>query len=160
MLKIKFVDRVEDMEIFRNRGARIVASVIAKTDELMFRLQSQIVQTKLSGDPLHRRTGTLAGSVTVVPAEVRGDKLTGAVEAAGGPAWYGKVHETGGLHPFDVLPTRKRVLRFMVDGQTIFARIAHREPLPARPFAEPSLDEMREQIVQGIQAAFDRALND
>lgn len=157
---LKFKNRWQDLSVFQDRKAQIVAGVFTRTSSLMIQLQSYVVQNKLSGNPLHRVTGVLASSVHAVPTKVEGEKIIGAVEAAGGPAWYGKVHETGGLNPFDILPTRKRVLRFMRNGEEIFAKVVHHPPLPARPFMEPSLDEMKAQIIAEIQRAFDDALRD
>lgn len=160
MIEIKFHPSAESISIFQNRGAQIVAALVAKMDETMIRLQAHVVTQKLSGQVLHRRTGILASSVRVVPTEVDGAVIRGAVEGAGGPAWYGRVHEYGGEKAFDILPSRAKILRFFADGQTVFARAVHREPLPARPFMEPSLNEMRDTIVAEIQDAFDRALKE
>lgn len=160
MLKIKFVDRVEDLSIFRDRKAEILAGVFTKTSELMIRLQAHVVTQKLSGQVLRRITGVLASSVQAQPTRVEGDRVIGEVTAGTGPSnVYAWTHELGGSHDFTIVPTKAKVLRFLsTSGEEIFRRSVHHPPLPARPFAEPSLDEMRETIVQEIQRAFDDAL--
>lgn len=158
MLRISVEPSFENISLFRNRGARILSALVARADALMIQLQSYIVTQKLSGQVLRRVTGVLASSVTTIPAKVEGTTIVAGVESSGGPAFYGHIFESGGARGYDILPTRARVLRFVSDGQVIFTRMVHREPQPARPFMQPSLDEMKDVIVQGMQEALRRAL--
>jgi phage gpG-like protein len=159
VISIKFTPNWKDISIFKSRKEQIIAKLITTEDRLMLELQSHIVRNKLSGNPLHRVTGVLAGSVTTVPAQLTGNVVRAEVQSSAGPAFYGQIHEFGGKHPFDILPTRAKVLRFVSNGEEVFARAVHREPLPARPFMSTALEEMREQIIASIQEAFDRALD-
>lgn len=78
------------------KGPNIVKSLVVKLNSLMIQLQARVVSTKLEGQVLHHRTGKLIDSIRVIPPTVEGGKLTAGVQGAGGPAWYGKLHETGG----------------------------------------------------------------
>lgn len=82
------------------------------------------------------------------------------VERRLGPAAYGKVHEYGGEQAYDILPSRAKVLRFIKDGQTVFARAVHHPPLPQRSFMEASLDDMKDEIVLAIKVAFRDAIQE
>lgn len=158
MLRISIEPSFRSISIFRRRGPEIVASLLTRMDRLMIELQSYIVRNKLSGNPLHRVTGVLASSVQTIPAEAHGRTISAGVVSSAGPAFYGQIHELGGKHPFDILPTRAKVLRFVSNGEVVFARAVHREPLPARPFMSPALEEMREHIIVAMQEAFRDAI--
>lgn len=159
MIEIKFHPSAASISIFQNRGAQIVSALLTTTDRLMIELQSYIVRSKLSGNPLHRVTGVLASSVHAVPTRIEGEKIIGEVQAGAGPSnVYAWTHERGGAGPFDIVPVRARVLRFLRDGQEVFARAVHHPALPQRSFAESSLHEMKEAVVGAIQETFREAV--
>lgn len=161
MIRITLQPAPQDVSLFRLRGPKIIAALVARMDRLMIQLQSYIIQEKLSGQLLHRRSGVLASSVRVVPTVVEGTIVRGAVQAGGGPAFYAAVHESGGQRAFDVYPNPPhRVLRFIAEGEVVFARHVHHPPLPQRPFMESSLNEMRRTIVEGIHEAYFTAIKE
>ena len=98
------------------KGPKIIKAIATRLTLLMLKLQQHIVRDKLSGQVLHRRTGKLAGSIVAYPAEVSGTTLIGRVEGAGGVAWYGRVHEYGGTHDYDIYPVNKKALAFFPQG--------------------------------------------
>jgi hypothetical protein len=51
------------LEAFRRKGPRIAEVLRGRLTSLMYMLAAFVVQRKLSGQVLHRRTGILAGSV-------------------------------------------------------------------------------------------------
>ncbi len=91
-------------------------ALMAKMNVMMANLQKKIVTEKLSGQVLHRHSGKLAGSVIAHPAEWTGTTLIGSVEAAGGPAFYGFVHEFGGSREYEIRPVNKEALAFFPGG--------------------------------------------
>lgn len=96
----------------RAKGGAITEALAAKMTYLMLELQKKIVVEELSGQVLHHRTGRLAGSIVAQPVEVSGNTMRGTVTGAGGPAWYGKVHEFGGTRAYPILPVNKKALAF------------------------------------------------
>ena len=98
------------------RGTAVVRALATRLTRLMLALQRHIVRDKLSGQVLHRRSGKLAGSIVAYPAELSGTQLVGRVEGASGPAWYGRVHEFGGDHEYEIKPVNGRALAFFPEG--------------------------------------------
>lgn len=168
MLNISFVDNSDErlVEGLRTKGPTIVQVLMSKLNELMIQLQSYIVAQKLSGQKLVRRSGKLAGSIRYIPAVLEGTTIKGAVEGAGGPAWYGKLFEdedaggTGGVpHPWQITATKARALSFMVSGKRVYAvRVTH-PPMAARPFMSPALEENAVDIETQLRVALDEELS-
>jgi len=152
MLKIGFnnTDAVA-VENMRKRGPKIIAALAQRLTLLMFKLQRKIQTEKLQGQVLHHRSGKLFGSIHATPAKVEGTKLVGQVSGAGGPAWYGQVHENGGTRAYVILPVNKKALKFVMGGKDIFAKRVNHPPLPQRSFMASSLAEMREEIITSVQ---------
>lgn len=168
MLDIYFADNSDRrlVESLREKGPAIIRVLMSKLNELMIQLQSYIVAQKLSGQSLRRQSGRLAGSIRYIPAVLEGTVIVGAVEGAGGPAWYGKLYEdpeaggTGGVsHSWQITATKARALSFVVDGRRVFARSVIHPPLAARPFMTPSLDENAGNIEAQLRAALDAELS-
>lgn len=97
---------------------------------------------KLSGDPLHRRSGQLSTSLTA-RAELDGGIVRGVL---GSPLVYGRVHETGGT--FNI-PGHSRTSKA---GKSFDVR-AHTANYPQRAFLMPSLVANRELILDSLRAA-------
>lgn len=135
----------------RERAPLIVSAVMRKMDELMLRLQAKIVGEKLSGQVLKRRTGKLSNSIRAIPAVIeanfQGDSIRGAVEGGGGPAWYGRIHEFGGV--FNV-KARIATHLFGRPLKTPHQIKAHTADFPERSFMRTSLEEMRGDIFASL----------
>jgi phage gpG-like protein len=112
----------------------------------MFRIQRAVVTEKLSGDPLHRRTGVLASSINAT-VEDRGDDIVGRV---GTKVFYGRIHEYGGT--FEI-PAHERRTK---SGKTTTVR-AHKATFPERSFLRSVLSELRPSVVDAIQTAIKNA---
>lgn len=121
--------------------------MLNKANYLMLLLQQKIVGEKLSGQVLNQRSGTLAAAVEVVPAEVSGDVLSAGVVAGSGPAWYHAVHEYG---PHTIVPVEKKWLHWEMNGKRFFAK---QVTIPERKTIKPALDEMYDEIVEGMAEA-------
>jgi phage gpG-like protein len=133
------------VDMVRKKGPQLVVAITDKINELMLQLQQHIVRDKLSGQVLHHRSGKLAGSIVNLPVVAKGAQLIGEVVGAGGPAWYGKVHEFG---PTTIVPKTKKYLRFKIGDHWI---TKSKVVIPSRPFMGPSLEDMRLKIIDEIQ---------
>lgn len=120
-----------------------------------FRLQAAVVTQKLSGDPLHRRTGLLASSINVGGSETATEFTDDPLEIVGKVGTkvrYGFVHENGGTFG---IPAHMRTIT------TVFGRAvaphhvevrAHNATFPQRSFLRSTLEEMRGSIIDNIKA--------
>jgi hypothetical protein len=161
MLKIGFKgDWYGWLEAFRQKGPQIVQVLTTKVNLLMVQLGAFVQTEKLSGQVLTPRTGVLRGSVHVAPARFEGKKIIGAVEAAGGPAFYGVYQEEGGKAPYTIAAVRKRSLSFVLEGKQRFFDHVVRSPLKQRAFMRPSLEENAEKIADELQASVNRVVSE
>jgi hypothetical protein len=152
MLKLSFNN--SDARVaasIRAKGPQIVQAVLRRMNVLMLELQAKIVGQKLQGQVLAHRTGKRAARIRVVPAVVEGTSVIGEVQGAGGPAFYGRVHEFGGTFS---IPAHERKLGGIKDKMK--ARMAggmvraHSAVFPQRSFMRTSLEEMRGRIFEGL----------
>ena len=139
--------RVRDA--LRAKGPRIIGAVVRKMNEFLFLLQAKIVGEKLQGQVLEHRTGKLAGSIRVNPVSGQGgSNISGSIEGAGGPAWYGKLHEDGGTFPYH---RKKQMAERMTNKGAMRKRVLKGSiTFPERSFMRSSLNEMRQQIFDGL----------
>ena len=145
--------------MLQQRGPRIIAALVRKMNQLVFRLQAKIVNEKLAGQVLHHRTGTLASSIRAIPTQVEGAALVAKVEGGGGPAFYGKFHEFGTTDWYTIRPINKKALAFMMGGKQVIVRSVYHPPIKERSFMRSSLAEMREQIQTELQETITEAAN-
>lgn len=96
-------------------GTQLRASLAKTMDRLMLELQARI-QHKLMGEVLEHKSGKLLGSVIKLPVEVEPQRIVGRVTAAGGPAFYGRIQEKGGLRTYEIKPVNKKALAFFPRG--------------------------------------------
>lgn len=134
-----------------NINTSILPAVADKMTYLMLKLQQKIVGEKLSGQILRRQSGTLANSIIALPAKIEGTTVTGEVLGAGGPAWYGRVHNYGGTKAYDIRPVDKRALRMIINGKAVFSAHNIHPPAEKRNFMESSVEEMREEIINSLR---------
>lgn len=144
------------------RMGAVIASSAEKMSVLMLQLQAHVVSEHLSGRPgLNQITGTLASSIHTESTKVDGSVITGHVAGAGGPAWYGRVHEQpdGPVHIPERVPVKAKALHWVSpEGFSVFAMHAAAFDMPKRAFMSTSLDEMQGDIVDGLRAAVVRGL--
>lgn len=136
---------------WQERVGRVAPAVVRALNTLHTQLQSYIVSEKLSGQVLQHRTGKLAGSIRVALAETSGDRVVGSVQGAGGVAPYGRYHEYGTTSEYEIVPTRAKALAFQIGGSTVFARRVQHPPIQERSFMRTGLQDMKPQIVEGLQ---------
>lgn|SRR5437870_1270047 len=134
-------------------GPNILAALVRKIEQIDLGLQQYIVTQKLQGQVLHHRSGKLASSVRIIPVVQQGTKISGGIQAAGGVAWYGRLHEYGGAAAYTIVPTNKKALRFFVGGHAVFTKRVLHPPTLQRSFMRSSIEERREWIIGGLRAA-------
>lgn len=128
MIKLSFNSTDKRLVAFLERKRPKVVEELSDTlDTQMLALQRR-VQQKLSGEVLQHRSGKLLGSVTKGPTEVSGNKISATVSAAGGPAFYGRIQETGGTRQYEILPKNKKALAFFPQGSVGGAIAASNTP--------------------------------
>src|SRR6266702_3542014 len=94
--------------LLKSKGTTVIEAVRKAIDRSTLQLQLHIVTSKLQGQVLHHRKGILAASIRAIPAAAEGTSIVGRVEGAGGPAWYGVVHEHGGTGPYEIVPKSRK----------------------------------------------------
>lgn len=151
-----------------NRGPGIIAAIMERMNLEMFKLQSFIVGETI---PAFFPDGApnIASTVTAQPAQLDGTVIRGNV-TAGGPRTtkitlksgaevdYAAVQEFGIYHEYTIEPFNKKALRFMIQGNAVFARKVVHPGLTARPFMEYGLQEMSDEITAGLQDTLNRML--
>lgn len=154
MIRISVEPSSVERVLTRISGAtpRIVEKVRGAVNYSALDLQQYVVTRKLSGTVLNARTGNLRRSVFVRNAEEVSSTTISAFVGVGSEAPYGKILELGS-RPHEIVPNRAKVLRFVVDGKTVFARRVQHPGMPPKPFLIPSLAEKRPEIVGRIRAA-------
>lgn len=128
-------------------ATRIIDALTQRMRSLHIELQRQIVETKLSGQVLHERTGTLRRSIMQETA-ADGDVITSSVFTN---TVYAAIHEYGGT----ITPKRAGALVFEIDGRLIFTTLVK---IPPRPYMVPTFQDMRGEIIFGLQDAIEGAL--
>lgn len=122
-------------------------------------LAGYIKASKLSGNPLHRRSGALSASVHPYTAETANSETGGARAGANIP--YAAIHEFGGTIPaHQVVATRARALCFTVDGVRRFAKSVQIPAvhMPERSYMRSSFDEKAPQGIDMVRAAVKSAI--
>ncbi len=133
------------------------AVVDAMTRE-WFRIQAAVVTDKLSGDPLHRRTGVLASSINVggpQTATTFVDEPEEIVARIGTKVRYGFIHEYGGTF---TIPSHDRRVESRLGKSFTQSVREHKATFPQRSFLRSTLDEQRPAVLAAIRAAVSSAI--
>lgn len=152
MITIRYLDNVTALAEITSRSQRVQEALVSKINQLNTRLQSRIQLNKLMGQVLAYHTGRLFRSVEVIPAQVNGNTISGGVQAASGPAFYGRFHEEGVDHPWEIRPVDHKLLRFLGrDGRYHYAPRVMHPGLPQRSFMASTQEEMKQDFLTEIQ---------
>jgi hypothetical protein len=146
------------LEHLNSTAALLEEAIRVRIDEQNAELQSVIVSEKLAGEILQRRTGNLADTVHVVPAQNDGSVITGYVEAGGSSAIYAQFQEYGTTRWYDIFPVNKQSLAFQIAGKLIFAKKVHHPPILERSFMRSTQTERQPEMTANLQAAVAEAL--
>lgn len=126
-----------------------------------FKLQALIVQSKLSGQVLKRKTGNLASSINVggpMTATEFVDEGNQIIGRVGTKVWYGAVHEYGGN--FQVKAHQRTITQVFgrtVDPHKIDVR-SYSMNVPERSFLRAGLRDMSTSFREGIAASIKEAM--
>jgi len=143
---------------------RLFGELREQLKKSMYELREYIVGSKLSGSPLHRRSGNLASSIIptvegswpVSRGSVGVDKSAGS--EPGQVLKYANALEYGANIP-ERVPMKARALHWLAaDGSDVFAKRARAFYLQPHSFMRPSLREQRQQIIDGVHETVNRAL--
>jgi hypothetical protein len=139
-------------EELQAKASRLHEVLFQKVSALTLQLETK-VKMKLSGDVLEVRSGILRGSVnseTVSDAAV----IRGTVSSSGGPAAYGRAHELGVPHAWEIVATKHKALRFQLgvkeNARAIFAKHITHPALPERSFMRSTLAESEDEIRRAL----------
>lgn len=144
----------EKIAAMKRKGPNVIRVLMGKMTALAFQLQSKIVQGKLSGQVLKRHTGMLARSVRVDPAHfLDAHTIRASVLSSEGVAFYGKVHERGGIGMYDILNTRARALKFISGGETLFRHSVVHPPALPRHWMQSAETENQNWILAEMEQA-------
>lgn len=142
---------VGDTELIARLSAmpgRLQSGIARAVTKLALDLQRR-TQQKLSGPVLKVRTGLLRSSINYQVKQ----SSTEVTATVGTNVFYGKIHEFGVPHSWEIRPRTARALAFEVGGQTIFAMRVTHPPLPERSFLRSSLREMEPMIKSELEGA-------
>lgn len=158
LIKVELQNGKQLRESLKTRSGEILTALSRKINYYVLRIQAKIVGNLASGNPIQSRRGMqgLAGSVRVT--EATPSSLSASVEGAGGTTWYGKVHEYGGDRFYLIEPKVKKALAFESGGLHYIRKQVMRPPVPARPWFFPVFDEMKQEILDGVQGTVNEAI--
>ena len=138
---------------------KIKAAAKSSLDMWATELAGYIKMNKLSGDPLHRRSGNLSSSVYPDKRETA-DTISGGARA-GLDVPYAKIHEYGGLIPaHQVVARNAKALAFTVGGMLRFAKSVQIPDvqMPERSYMRSALREQAPEGIAELRAAVKEAI--
>jgi phage gpG-like protein len=133
----------------RLRGELLPQAIADRMFDIVTLIRDRVVALKLSGQVLRNRTGTLRRSITA-RVERQPGQVTGIV-GVGSKAWYGKLHEYGGI--YNVPASVRRSSR----GNEYEVR-AHSIHFRQRSFLRSTLSESQGDIRSMLEGAIKEAM--
>ena len=152
-----------ERELTQAIPAALKSAVKAEMQSLAMELVRKVKTEKLTGQVLNVRTGNLRSSINAFPSRGVEEKPEGVLGSEVGMAasvgtrlWYGRMWELSGHKAYWVYPRKKKALFWKgLPHPVAYSRVPAEAP---RPFLRPALDEMKERIVQRLQAVVNKAL--
>lgn len=138
---------------------KVRAAAKSSLDMWATELAGYIKMNKLSGNPLHRRSGNLSSSVYPDKRETAETVSGGA--RAGLDVPYAKIHEYGGLIPaHQVVARNAKALAFTVGGMLRFAKSVQIPDvqMPERSYMRSALREQAPEGIAELKAAIAEAI--
>lgn len=144
--------------------AKIDAAAKSSLDAWAVELAGYIQANKLSGDPLHRRSGRLSASVHPLSSQTADSVSGGAGGGAGVP--YAKIHEFGGTinHPGGTAYFIKEGAGavFVSNASALADRLPrtrpHAIPIPERSYMRSGFEERAPSGIEQLRAAVKAAI--
>jgi len=159
MIAYQIVGAERVVQALSNAPEKATAAAKAALGKWSVDLSGYIKASKLSGDPLHRRSGTLSASVHPYTAETSSSETGGA--RAGSNIPYAAIHEFGGTIPaHQVVATNAKALCFTVDGVRRFAKSVQIPAIhmPERSYMRSAFDEKAPQGIDMVREAVKEAI--
>jgi HK97 gp10 family phage protein len=141
--------------------SQLFGALERKINLLNTRLQQRIQTQKLSGQVLQQRSGKLKRSIEVIPATIdeASGVVSGSVEGAGGPAFYGRFHEFGTSKSYVIVPVNKQALSFLMGNRRVTVKSVLHPPIKERSFMRSAQAEMKEEFIAGMQETVNQLLS-
>ncbi len=154
---LKLVDVQRATARFKQMPKNVQAALLKKGEQLRVRLRRFIIETKLSGQVLNRKTGRLQRNMRTT---LRSEPNKIIIEADN-ISRYARIHEKGGLIPAHVIEPKKALALhwYGASGETFAKRVNMPSVLmPKRSFLasgvrdfSPTMSlELKEEIVKGM----------
>jgi phage gpG-like protein len=131
-----------------------VRVVLRRKVYMLALLLEAMVKEKLSGPVLNVVSGALRRSITEEVTD-NPEQISAKVYSSG-DVKYAAIHEYGGvIHIPEIVPVKAKALHFVIGAKDIFAMrvAAHDVHMPERSYMRSSLDQMRQEIVDGMRSA-------
>lgn len=165
MIGLQIIGSERVVTVLGEAPAKIEAAAKSSLDAWATELAGYIKASKLSGDPLHRRSGRLSASVHPVTAQTGTTVEGGAGGGAGVP--YAKIHEFGGTinHPggtaYFVSSELGRAV-FVSNASAMADRLPrtkpHSIPMPERSYMRSAFNERAPSGIEQLRAAVKAAI--
>lgn len=136
-----------------------LVDMLALRVDFVDKMMADRVKGNLSGAVLQTRSGKLLSTVRQLPATISGNEIYGAVFAGGADAPYGVYFEEGGTGYYEIRPVNARVLAFMSQGKTIFAKVVNHPPIPKLPWFGPEKATAEGEMKTQLQQVFTEVLS-
>lgn len=159
MLTVEVQGDKELIAKFAAMPGRLKDALFRKMHLITSDLRNYIIQDKLSGQVLNKRTGKLQQSIAEAVTSANSDVI-GRVFSSG-DVKYAAIHEYGGHTKAHIIEaTNGKALAFMMGGkQVFFKRVNHPgSNMPERSFMRSSLKDKKPYIETQIQAAANEAI--
>lgn len=138
---VKLVDEQRVTAKFNRLPASLLAAMVKKAEQLRVRLRRYVIDSKLSGQVLNRKTGRLQRNVRTKVLS----SPTKVVIQLWNISRYARIHEDGGMIPAHIIkPKRTQVLAWTKMGAVVFAKKVDMPTvmMPKRSFMATALKEM------------------
>lgn len=156
-LDVTILGRDALLKRYQQRAASIRPRMLKMMLLQMAKLAEYVRTSKLSGQVLRNRTGTLRRSIAPQASFPEGGELTGKV---GTNVSYARVHENGGVFR---VPGHTRMITQAFGRPIAPVRVnvsAYSVRFPERAFLRPSLKEKREEILAALRGEVVDALKE
>jgi phage gpG-like protein len=137
---------------------QIRAEGLTSMENLVSEMVSYVINDKLAGQVLTKRSGRLANSI-FGSAVIAGEQVVGTVGSRGVP--YAGIQEYGGTTPaHDIYPNAAKALSFMWGGErAIFAHVHHPgSKIPENSYLRSTALDMHGQILDELRTGVLRAI--
>lgn len=155
MIQVALVGNEKLVAKFDTYVGRFREELKTAMNVIVFTLVRYVQENKLSGQVLHRRTGTLSRSIKGIVTENAGAVIGNVTSRDRGnaPLAYAAYHELGFNGQMTV---RAHMRKTMSGGEASVRSYVRTVHYPAHPFMKPTRDENKEFITKTLQDAVKR----